>query len=210
MRGVSTYPRKAVAEAAHFDYAVVQNSQQGAEVNILVGAGPRRETFARAVHQKGAKLEDLEQFLQVLQRRYGNIPVYCDQEECLREVVHSTAGRLGMPTGVTAVKQSQANGRAEQRVRALRKRLQILVADARGQCAEIKLDHPVAQWAVRHPERMQNHLVKSDVDLSGGGTMKSLHMKRTEATQHRAMLLDFWSEFLFETKSTMTNSPDSW
>ena len=36
-----------------------------------------------------------------------------------------------MPTGVTAVEQSQANGRAEQRVRALRERLQIMVEDTR-------------------------------------------------------------------------------
>ena len=61
---------------------------------ILVGAGPRGETFARAVHRKGAKFEDLEQFLKVLQTRYGNIPVYCDQAECLREVVLKTAGKL--------------------------------------------------------------------------------------------------------------------
>ena len=46
-------------------------------------------------------------------------------KECLREVVPSTAGRLGLSTGVTAIEQSQANGRAEQRVRALRKFLQI-------------------------------------------------------------------------------------
>ena len=91
----------AVAEAAYFDNAVVKNSQQGAEVKILVGAGPRGETFARAVHLKGATFEDLEQFPKVLQTRYENIPVSCDQEECLREVVHSTEGRLGMPTGVT-------------------------------------------------------------------------------------------------------------
>ena len=103
VRGVSTHPRKAVAEVAYLDYAGITNSQQGAEVKILVGAGPRGETFARAVHLKGATFEDLEQFLKVLQTRYGNIPVYCDQEECLREVVHSTAGRLGMPTRVTAV-----------------------------------------------------------------------------------------------------------
>ena len=32
------------------------------------------------------------------------------------------------------------------------------------------LDHPVAQWAVRHPEWVQNLLATSDVDLSGGGT----------------------------------------
>ena len=100
---MSTNRRKAVAEAAYFDYATVKNSQQGSEVWILVGPGPRGETFARAVHRKGAKCEDLELFLKVLQTRYGNIPVYCDKEECLREVVHCTAGRLGLPTGVTAV-----------------------------------------------------------------------------------------------------------
>ena len=134
VRGVSTHPRKAVAGAAYFESAGITNSQQGAKVKILVGAGPRGETFARAVHRKRATFEDLEQFLEVLRTRYGNTPVYCDQEECLREVVHNTAGRLGMPTRVTAVEQSQANGRAEQRVRALRERLQILVEDERRRC----------------------------------------------------------------------------
>ena len=124
VREVSTHPRKAVAEAAFCDHATVKKSQQGAEVKILVGAGPRRETFERAVHRKGAKFEDLELFLKVLQTRHGNIPAYCDQEECLREAVHSTAGRLVLPTRGTAVEQSQANARAEQRVRALRERLQ--------------------------------------------------------------------------------------
>ena len=73
---------------------------------------------------------------------------------------------------MTAVEQSQANGRDEQRVRALRERLQIMVEDARRRGAEIILGHPVAQWAVRHAEWIQNFLVKSDVDLSGGGTIK--------------------------------------
>ena len=80
VQGVSTHPRKAVAEAAYFDYSTVKNSQQGAVVKILVGAGPRRETFARAVHRKGATFEDLELLLKVLRTRYGNSPVYCDQE----------------------------------------------------------------------------------------------------------------------------------
>ena len=105
---MSTHPRKATADAAYFDNATVKNSQLGAEVKILVGAGPRGETFASAVHRKGAKLEDLELFLKVLQTLYGNIPVYCDQEECLREVVHSSAGRLGLSTRVTAVELSLA------------------------------------------------------------------------------------------------------
>ena len=102
--------RKSVAEAAYFDYATVNNSQQSVLVKILVGAGPRGETLARAVHRKGAEFEDLELFLMVLQTRY--IPVYCDEEECLREVVHCTAGRLGLSTRVTTAGQCQANGRA--------------------------------------------------------------------------------------------------
>ena len=77
-----------------------------------------------------------------------SIPVCCDHEECLRGVVHSTAGRLGFPTGVTAVEQSQANGRAQQRVRSSRERLQIMVEDARRCGVGIIFDHPVAQWAV--------------------------------------------------------------
>ena len=65
---------------------------------------------------------------------YGNIPVYCDQEECLLEVENRKAGGVRLQTVVTAVEQSQANGRAEQRVRALReRRLHIMVEDA-GRC----------------------------------------------------------------------------
>ena len=60
-----------------------------------------------------------------------------------------------MPTGVTAVEPSEANGRVEQRVRALRERLQIMVDDGRRRGAEIILDHPVAQWAVRLAEWIQ-------------------------------------------------------
>ena len=96
--------------------------------------------------------------------------MYSDQEEGLREVVHNTTGRLGLPTRLTAVEQSQANGRAEQRVCAERERLQIMVQDARRGGAEIILDHPVAHWAVRHAEWIKNFF---DVGLSGGGTTKN-------------------------------------
>ena len=43
VRGVTTHPRKAVAETAYFQYATVKNSPQNAEVKIeiLVGAGLR-------------------------------------------------------------------------------------------------------------------------------------------------------------------------
>ena len=67
-------------------------------------------------------LKTLNFFVKMLQTHFGHIPVYCDQEEYLRAVVHSTAGRVCMPTGVTAVGKSLENGCAEQRVRALRER----------------------------------------------------------------------------------------
>ena len=53
----------------------------------------RTPGIVRAVHRKGATFEDLELFLKVLQTRYGTIPVYCDQEQYLREVVHGIANR---------------------------------------------------------------------------------------------------------------------
>ena len=47
-----------------------------------------------------------------------------------------------------------------------------MVEDARRRGVEIILDHPVAPWAVRHAEWIQNFLAKSDVDLRDGGTIK--------------------------------------
>ena len=66
---------------------------------------------------------------------------------------------------------------------------------------------------LRHAEWIQNFFVKRDVDLSGGGTFfffkkKKLHMKYTQETKRRAVLLNFWNEFLIATKTTVTNSPD--
>ena len=61
-----------------------------------------------------------------------------------------------------------------------RERLQIMVEDARRCGVEIIFDHPVAQWAVSHFEWIQNFLVKSNVDLGNGGTMKvTPHEART-------------------------------
>ena len=76
-----------------------------------------------------------------------------------------------MPVGVTAVEQSQSHGRQEQRVRALRETLHIMVGDVKQDGAENIFDHTVPQWAVRHAEWIQNFLVKSDVSLRGGGTI---------------------------------------
>ena len=52
VRDVSTHPRKAVAEAA-FDYATVKNSQQGAEVKRLVGAGLSRAWQKSKIRRSG-------------------------------------------------------------------------------------------------------------------------------------------------------------
>ena len=82
----------------------ITSPQHHSEAKILVGAGPRGESFARAAYRKGTEIEHLRSFLNVLQTHYGHILVYCDQEECLRDVVHGTARRLG--TGVTGAEQS--------------------------------------------------------------------------------------------------------
>ena len=134
VRGVTTHPRKAVAETAYFQYATVKNSPQNAEVKIeiLVGAGPRAETFARTAHRKKANIEDLKLFLRVLHTR---------------------------------------------------ERVQVTVEDARRRGAEIMLDHPVAQWAVRHAAWIQSFPVKSDVDLSGGVINKNHSRRSTHRRQ---------------------------
>lgn len=56
VRGAGPHPRKAVAEVSYVDCATVKNCQQGAEIKISVGAGPRGKTFARAVDRNGAKI----------------------------------------------------------------------------------------------------------------------------------------------------------
>ena len=57
----------------------------------------------RVVHRTRTNIEDLE--------------TSSHSEECSPQVVHSTAGKLGMPTSSTAVEPSKSSGRAEQRVR---------------------------------------------------------------------------------------------
>ena len=64
---------------------------------------------------------------------------------------------------VTAVQQSQANGRAAQR-------FHILVEGVIRTAAEIIVDHPVAQWAVRHTEWINNLLAWIHTDPSSVGT----------------------------------------
>ena len=118
--------------------------------------------------------------------------------------MHSTASKLGLPTGVTAVEQGQAIGRAEQRVRALSERLHISVEDARRRGVEIILNHIVAQWAVRHAEWIQNLLVQSDVGPCVTEEELNIYSRRSRhwESKARAMLLVSWSECLFEAKST--------
>ena len=107
------------------------------------------------------------------------------------EVAHSTAGLLGLPTGVTAVEQSQVNERAVAACASTeREHLQIMVEDARRRGCDITLDHIVAQWAGRHAAWIQNFFVEN-VDLSDGGTLKN-HATHTGD----------------KAQSTMTNSPD--
>ena len=108
---------------------------------------------------------------------------------------------------MAAVEQSQANGRDEQRVRALRERLQIMIEDARRRGAEIILGHPVAQWAVRHAEWIQNFLVKSDVDLSGGGTIKITPHEAHTGDKAPSNVAGFVQRFLVRNKINDDKQP---
>ena len=112
-----------------------------------------------------------------------------------------------MSTGVTAVEQSRANGRAEQRVRALRERLQIMVEDARRGGAEIILDHPVVRWAVRRVEWIRNFLVQGDVDLSGGGTIKITPHEAHTGDKAQSNVAAFWERILVRNKINDDKQP---
>ena len=100
---IATSPPPGVCLNAFSSLSHFNGSQQNSDAQdhvVHMGSAPRW-------------CEDFKLFLNVFQTRCGHILVY-------REVAHSTGGRLGMPAGVTAVEQSQATGRVEQRVRPLR------------------------------------------------------------------------------------------
>ena len=63
---------------------------------------------------------------------------------------------------------------------------------------------------MRHAEWIQNFLVKSDEDMSDGGTIKITPHKAHTRDEAPSNVVGFWNEFLFVAKSTMTNSPDFW
>ena len=56
VRGTGTHPRTAVAEASYVDCATVKNCHQGAEIKILVGAGPRGEGVCEGSASQWSKI----------------------------------------------------------------------------------------------------------------------------------------------------------
>ena len=172
-RGLTRHTKRTEAETVNFDYAIVKNIDNQQQVHtLLIGGGPRGETFARRVPRKGAKLEDLEKFLEVVKSRYGQITCMSDQEECLVQVLRPAALKLGLPVAQTPVEQYQANGRAEQRVRTMKERLHITVAESRKAGIQILNSTTLTSWAVRHAEWTANHLVRNDVEMVDGTTIK--------------------------------------
>ena len=137
MRGTAHHPRRNFCLKQ--DFGLCHSEGQPAEFRGKTLAGLRSETFTRAVHRKGATIQDLELFPSVLPTRYVHINVFCDQEECLCEVVHNTAGRLGMPTGgdSSGSKPSERTWCAELPVRALREKLHVIVEDGRRTGVEV-------------------------------------------------------------------------
>ena len=51
-RGLARHPKKLEAETVNFDYAMVKSISGGEVHNLLIGGGPRGETFARRVPRK--------------------------------------------------------------------------------------------------------------------------------------------------------------
>ena len=49
-------------------------------MTVLVGRGPRGETFCRKAPRKGPKLADLDRYLAALHGRYDNLVARHDQE----------------------------------------------------------------------------------------------------------------------------------
>ena len=74
--------------------------------------------------------------------------------------------------------------------------MQIMVEDTRRRGVEIFLKHPVVQWAVRRAGWIRNFFAKSDVDLSGGGTINITLHEAHRGTKHRAMSQGSWNGFL--------------
>ena len=81
---------------------------------------------------------DVLRFLEVMKSRYGNgIIVVSDQEDKLINMVRPMALKLGLTYSTSPVERPQANGRAENRGRAIKERLQISVSELRRQKIEI-------------------------------------------------------------------------
>ena len=71
----------------------------------------------------------------------------------------------------------------------------------------IILDHLVAQWAARHAEWIQNFLVKSDVDLSDGGTTKITPHEAHTGDQAPSNVVGFLERVLFRSKINDDKQP---
>eukprot|EP00974_Lingulodinium_polyedra_P103736 10040893-Lingulodinium_polyedra.AAC.1 len=162
-RAVTRHAKQAYAETANFDYAKVIVKDEGQEMSLLVGRGPRGEVFCRKAPRKGLRMLDLDDFLAVMKARYPSIQIRCDQEEALTHVVFHAADKQGLPRDAARLEVPQANGRAEQGVRTVRELLQVLREDLRRRGRLTQLNHPAMKWLVRHAEWLANHVVKSDV-----------------------------------------------
>ena len=113
----------------NLDYAKVKNVDGTSVHTLLIGRGPRGETFARSAPRKGARIDDFERFVETMKSRYGQILCMSDQEEVLLHVARPVALKLGLPTGASPAERPQTNGRAEQRARSMKQRLHIIIAE---------------------------------------------------------------------------------
>ncbi len=170
MRIRGTLPRKSkVAEGTvNFDYAHVSDKTTSTSVTLMVAGGPRGEVFCRVVPKKGVPVQDAAKFLRTLKRRYGVITVRTDGEPSLKVAVAVSAEEAGVPVEEKRVEVPQSNGRAEQRVRQCKERVQGLFEVMKKKGVSLPaLSHPLIPWVVRHAEWLSNHCCRSDVTETG-------------------------------------------
>ena len=136
--------------------------------------GPRghlRAVCVSAGQTQRVESGDRPKCLEMLRDKHIALIVNSDGEGTLKQVISKTA----FFTNPHPLNATEANGRAQQKVRQVRHLRELLLVLGR-RCTRSWLDfafeHTISRWAVRLNEWTTNHLVKPHVDVEGGGVIK--------------------------------------
>ncbi len=146
--------------------------------------------------------------MEMMTSRYGQILCISDPEEVLLNVVRPVALKLGLPIGTSPVERPQANGPAEQRVRNVRERLHVILAEMLKKGFEVLESPTLTSWAVRHAKWTANHLVKSDVEMVDGSNIKVSPYEAHTGKLVAGKLAASWNESCGEPGRTSRHNQD--